>query len=179
MCGEMTSRANSLVPMGAGLMVGLTARPYFTRRGEMLIQLLALRDYSERRLVSRLHRRKAAWVSSDARGPPPLAGDRPPVALAPRLLDVGQITAKGSAPGKDVFATDYVPPLRGKRSTVLPYETMHPQPKPVPQRPPTKQCPAHNMGACPTCLAHNPRGAPESYHLIIDFYNFCALFLAR
>ena len=75
------------------------------------------------------------------------------MALAPQLLGVGQITAKVSAPGKDVFATDYVPPLRGKRSTVLPYETMHPQPKPVPQRPPTKQCPAHNMGACPTCLA--------------------------
>ena len=37
MCGEMTSSANSLVPMGAGLMVGLTAHPYFTRRGEMLI----------------------------------------------------------------------------------------------------------------------------------------------
>ena len=27
LCGEMTSRANSLVPMGAGLMVRLTARP--------------------------------------------------------------------------------------------------------------------------------------------------------
>ena len=74
MCGEMTSRANSLVPMGAGLMVGLTARLYFARWGEMLIQLLALRGYSERRLVSRLHRRKAARVSSDAQGPAPSAG---------------------------------------------------------------------------------------------------------
>ena len=33
MCGETTSRANSLVPMGAVLMVGLTACPHFTRRG--------------------------------------------------------------------------------------------------------------------------------------------------
>ena len=32
-CGEMTSRANALVPMGAGLMVGLTACQYFTRQG--------------------------------------------------------------------------------------------------------------------------------------------------
>ena len=104
----------------------------------MLIQLLALRDYSESRLVSRLHRRKAARIASDARWPVPPAGGRPPVALAPQLLDVGQITAKGSALGKDVFATDYVPPLRSKRSTVLLYETMHPRLKPVPQRPPTK-----------------------------------------
>ena len=33
LCSEMTSRANSLVPMGAGLIFGLTALPYFTRRG--------------------------------------------------------------------------------------------------------------------------------------------------
>ena len=81
------------------------------------------------------------------------------MAPAPQLLDVGQITAKGSAPGKDVLATEYVPPLRGKRSTVLPYETMHPLLKPVPQRPPLKQCPAHNMGACPTCVVRK-RGVP-------------------
>ena len=60
LCGEMISRANSLVPMGAGLMVGLTSRPYFTRRGGVPIQLLGLRDYSESHLVSRLHRREAA-----------------------------------------------------------------------------------------------------------------------
>ena len=34
--GELTGRANSLLPMGAGLMVGLTASPYFTRREETM-----------------------------------------------------------------------------------------------------------------------------------------------
>ena len=77
-----------------------------------MFQLVALRDYSDSRLVSCLHRGKAAQVSSDAQGPPPPAGGRPLVALTPRLLDIGQITAKGSAPGKDVFATDYVLPPR-------------------------------------------------------------------
>ena len=31
--GEMTTKANSLIPLGAGLMVGLTARP-FPREGK-------------------------------------------------------------------------------------------------------------------------------------------------
>ena len=35
--GEMTTKANSLIPLGAGLMVGLTARPYVTRRQEMIV----------------------------------------------------------------------------------------------------------------------------------------------
>ena len=90
-------------------MVRLTARPYFTRRGGMLIQLLALRDYSESCLVSCIHRRKAAQMASDTRGPVPPAGGQPPATLAPRLLDMGHITAKGSALGKGVFATDGCP----------------------------------------------------------------------
>ena len=58
--------------------------------------------------------------------------------------------AKGAAPGKGIFATDYVPVLGGRTSRVLPYETMCPQPK-APQRPPTRLCPNHQMSACPAC----------------------------
>ena len=55
--GEMTTKANSLIPLGAGLMVGISARPYcpyFTRRQEMIVQLAALRDYSEGRLMAKM-----------------------------------------------------------------------------------------------------------------------------
>ena len=37
--GAMTTKARSLVPLGAGTLPGLTARPYFTRRQAMREQL--------------------------------------------------------------------------------------------------------------------------------------------
>ena len=72
--GEMTTKANSLIPLGAGLMVGLTARPYFTRRQEMTVQLAALGDYSEGRLMANLRGRRAVRRA----GADPLPGGAPP-----------------------------------------------------------------------------------------------------
>ena len=43
--GTMRLKARSLVPLGAGPLAGLTARPYFTRRHDMLQQLQALATY--------------------------------------------------------------------------------------------------------------------------------------
>ena len=149
----MTTNANSLIPLGAGLMVGLTARPFLTRRQEMIIQLEALRSYSEGRLMANLRGRRT--VQGAGANPPP-GGALPRRTgahhsmTALRLEEVGRVTAKGAAPGKGVFATDYVPVLGGRTSRVLPYETMYPQPKP-PQRPPTRLCPAHQMSACSAC----------------------------
>ena len=45
--GGMTCRVRSLVPLGAGAMAGLTARPYFASRAEMSVRLKALKTYCE------------------------------------------------------------------------------------------------------------------------------------
>ena len=47
--GGMTCRARSLVSLGAGVMAGLTARPYFASGVEMSVQLRALKAYCEER----------------------------------------------------------------------------------------------------------------------------------
>ena len=47
--GAMTTKARLLVPLGAGTLPGLTARPYFTRRQAMREQLQALATYCEER----------------------------------------------------------------------------------------------------------------------------------
>ena len=52
--GGMTCRARPLVSLGAGVMGGLTARPYFASRAEMSIQLRALKAYCEERHAARM-----------------------------------------------------------------------------------------------------------------------------
>ena len=52
--GTMTLKARSLVPLGAGPLAGLTARPYFTRRHDMQQQLQALATYCEERWVTKI-----------------------------------------------------------------------------------------------------------------------------
>ena len=52
--GGMINRARSLVPLRAGVMAGLTARPYFASRAEMGVQLKGLKAYCEERHAKRM-----------------------------------------------------------------------------------------------------------------------------
>ena len=50
----MTLKARSLVPLRAGPLTGLTARPYFTRRYDMMHRLQALAGYCKERWAAKI-----------------------------------------------------------------------------------------------------------------------------
>ena len=167
----MTLKARSLVPLGAGPLAGLTARPYFTRRQDMRVQLQALATYCEERWVNKIgqglsfgvgpespERQEPAGVRRDSRLN---AEDRRQAAhrlSEPMITNAGGITSKGGGSGKrGLFASDYVP-LQGGRSAVgLPFAVLRPVGREVPQQPAVQRCPEHDRPACTTC-AERRRG---------------------
>ena len=147
--GGMTCRASSLVPLGAGVMAGLTARPYFASRVEMSMQLRALKAYCEERHAARMAvapRRSVRTYRPPA--PTPLAALAPRV-QAPNGQEGGRaLDARGGSTKRTTtFAANYVPLAGGRPSTALPY---------APTRPTRKirqQCEEHDREACDVCKA--------------------------
>ena len=121
--GTMTIKARSLVPLGAGPLAGLTARPYFTRRHDMQRQLQALAAYCEERWVTKIGQGPSFQVHTEAQERQEAIGrwqesrlnadDRRRAAhrlTEPVASMASNITSKGGASGKrGLFALEYVP----------------------------------------------------------------------
>ena len=120
--GTMTLKARSLVPLGAGPLAGLTSRPYFTRRSDMLQQLRSLAEYSEQRWTSKIRAGVSFNVGTSTQQRP-AEGAREQRSrlhaadnwnMAHQLTEggasCGDITSKGGGAGKRrcLFTSDYM-----------------------------------------------------------------------
>ena len=69
--GRLTPKARSLVPLGAGPLAGHPARPYFTRRQALRVQLQAPATYCQERWVTKIGQGPSCQVRTAPGGRPP------------------------------------------------------------------------------------------------------------
>ena len=126
--GGMINRARLLVPLGAGVMAGLTTRPYFASRAEMSVQLKGLKAYCEERHAKRMAVAPKRLIRTyRPTTTTALAALAPGAQLMDRQAPGGQpkeraLDARGGSSKRTItFAADYVPLTGGRTSTALPY----------------------------------------------------------
>ena len=112
---KMTNHCKTLIPMGAGLVMGLEGRPLFTRPLEVSRHLQRLRTYGEERWAQRQRSKQAQKKArrDRAQGAKP---QRNPAAPAERRRYPAKAGAKRSALhyGTDFYAKPTVPDGRGR-----------------------------------------------------------------
>ena len=177
--GGVLTKCSSLVPLGAPTVVGVSARPYFTRRLDMLKLLQNLQEYCElrwtavlqapppspdtrRRNAQRAKERREAMESS------PSIRERIPKlkytsSLLPAMHTPRHLTGRGGGKkSTTLFAADYFPAHRNPGAPpTRPYRLLRPAKQAVPPPPDVAAVGSSPQAALPAGRAAAPSGLSQ------------------
>ena len=172
--GGVLTKCSSLVPLGAPTVVGVSARPYFTRRPDMLKLLQNLQEYCElrwtavlqapppspdtrRRNAQRAKERREATESS------PSIRERIPKlkytsSLLPAMHTPRHLTGRGGGKkSATLFAADYFPAHRNPGAPpTRPYRLLRPAKQAAPPPPDVAAVGSSHQAALPAGRAAAP-----------------------